>query len=494
MARTQRFLARLLATSLLVVGSAARATTVLVPDFVDDDPSEAIKTRTTILKAVGAIPGLAIAPLSKYQKLAKAHHLNPKQLGNAPAAKLLCHVGKLDGVFAGLVDEQGGRRVLHLVLYAPDGKALFKTDAALTEGDLRQDQVDRISRALATVVSPDEPVVRRPVKGKPDPDSADGADGDAPVGREPVKPRKRDAEPVPEIPEINEERDERERQEREHPRHRDDDADGEKPKRVARTDEDKLRQNRFEDPTFELDLGFAGATQSSVVTNFSPTVPVNFTDLESGFYPGFVARVQSYPFHALLNAASGLGVQATFSYGAISLTPPTGASFSTSDTRFSALLDYRRTLPFVDGESAVFNPRRGLRAGLQLWNVDPATNNGVNLYANDRFGPFVGGELVEAFGHYVRLIAGGQYYFSPYPGSGIEKALGALQTFSFGYGFDGELQGHLGGANESALTAGLKFQYTEFDDCFEQVAGQGCYYGTTQATIDFWLMLGYAFY
>lgn len=481
-----------LACALLLAGT-ARAATILVPEFADDDPGEALKTRTEILKAAGAVEGLAFAPMWKFKKLAKAARLDPAQLGTPKAAKTLCKLGHLDGILGGAVDEDGGRKILHVQLFDPQGAVIYKRDVDVTGGEMRQDQSERIARGVAQALNLDDAAIRQPVAAKPGSaaDEADPAETESDDHIAVVKPKHR-AQPAPEVSD-----EQAERQQARAEQHLEDGPQS------AHPSDEAERQKRFEDPTFELALGVNFGVLSDKLIDYTQSSPRSISDLESSLYPGFAARLQTFPFHARLDPLAGLGATAQFSYGGINVTPATGATFTDADLRFAALINYRFRLPILEGDAAIFSPSLGARAGLQVWKLDPPTN-GASVYPLDRTAPLLGGEVIEPFGHYVRLILGFQYYFVPYPGSStdpnsIEAAQSAKETFSNGFTLDGELQGHFGPANGSALTGSLKASYTQFNDCFVQAltpngSPQGCATTNTQSDVDFWLLLGYAFY
>ena len=83
---------------------------------------------------------------------------------------------------------------------------------------------------------------------------------------------------------------------------------------------------------------------------------------------------------------------------------------------------------------------------------------------------------------------------SPTPGNAVETTLASQSTASDGFGLSCELQGHFARPNASGLTASLRVAYSQFNDCFEQVAGAGCSFSGSQATVDFDALVGWAFY
>ncbi len=94
----------------------------------------------------------------------------------------------------------------------------------------------------------------------------------------------------------------------------------------------------------------------------------------------------------------------------------------------------------------------------------------------------------------MRLVLGGEWIVSPTPGRALETSLDSQSTVSDGFGLSCELQAHFASPNASGLTASLRIAYSQFNDCFEQVAGAGCSYSGSQATVDFDAMVGWAFY
>lgn len=483
----------------LLGAASAQSATILVPEFADDDPSEALRARSELLKSVGSVPGLAIAPLSKFKKLAKSARLDPKDLGNAKAAQTLGKVGHLDGVLSGAVEEVGDHRTLHILFHDAKGTLAYKRDVELANGEMRQDQADRVATGLAGALGLEDAGPRRAIHvangeapNPSDPDAPDPEDT-----RPPVRAVKR--LPTVPAPEINEERDER--QQTRASQHLE-----AAPELVEHSPDELQRLERYEDAAFELSLGLRGSQLSTqLVANAKGrcTVADNsgcVSQLSSSLYPGFTARLSTFPFHGRLDVLSGLGLIAGGSFSVLNIaTGQSGSSgsFTANDLRLYGDLVWRVRLPILSGESGIYAPSLGVRVGERLWNFDPnnaTAANAAQVYPLDRTAPQFAGEILEPLGHYVRLVLSAEVLLSPYPGSTIEKQLMSLQTFSTGYGLSGEVQGHFGAPNSSALTGSFKVSYESFGDCLEVDQTNHCYYNNSQTSLDLALMLGYAFY
>ena len=175
----------------------ARAAVVLIPDIADEDPIEAIRTRADLLKIVGGMPGVVIAPLSKFKRLAQAAHLDPANLGSAEAAIGLGRTTPLTGILGGSVEEVYGRRVLRLRAFDRAGNLICRSSLDLGEGTLgledRQLLADRLMTALGlseTARGPSRVVVAR----------AEEATPGEPVEDADASPRAAPAEPVSNSP------------------------------------------------------------------------------------------------------------------------------------------------------------------------------------------------------------------------------------------------------------------------------------------------------
>jgi hypothetical protein len=485
---------RWLLLAALLSTSAARAAVVLVPSIADDDPIEATRARADLLKVVGRIPGVVIAPLSKFRKLALAADLNPLELSSAKAAVQLGKTTNLTQILAGAVEEQNGRRVLRLRLFDRAGSLLYRGTLDLGERVLAPEETQLVAERLTTALGLE---AGRP-GGSDEAGRPAGSDeiGPAPsrvlIPHQPERAAPVEAavsalspgEPLaPARPLLVEPAEEA---------------------APTLTMQEQLPMtslsNRFEDPGFQIELGVQGSLLNTGIVDDTLNGSCGagssgcIGGLASSLYPGVVGRLQSFPFHDRLDALAGLGLVATGSFATLKIEgSAAGETGSATDVRIGADLVYRLRLGFLSGDAAIFSPSLGVRAGLAMSRFDP--QSGVTqLSALDRIGARFGTELLEPLGHSVRLVLGGDLITSPTPGSAVAETLASQSTASDGFDVSCELQGHFARPNASGLTASLRMAYGQFNDCFEQVAGAGCSYSGSQTTVDFDAMVGWAFY
>ena len=459
----------------MLSASPASAAVVLVPTIVDDDPIEATRARADLLKIVGNIPGVVIAPLSKFRKLALAADLNPLELSSAKAAAELAKTTDLTEILAGSVEEQNGRRVLRLRLFDRAGSLIYRGTLDLGERALAPEETQLVAERLTTALGLDEVPLgpSRVVVAAHEPERA------APV--ESAAAEEQPASSQPMVPE---------------PVRR---AAPELTTQLASPSLDGASE-RFEDPGFQIELGVQGSLLNTGIVDDTQNGSCGaggsgcVGGLGSSLYPGFVGRLQSFPFHDRLDALAGLGLVASGSFASLKIEGSApGQVSSANDLRVTGDLVYRLRLGFLTGEAAIFSPSLGVRAGLVMSRFDPQSG-ATQLSALDRLGARFGTELLEPLGHSVRLVLGGDLILSPTPGSAVETALASQSTVSDGFGLSCELQAHFAPPNASGLTASLRVAYSQFNDCFEKVAGAGCSFSGSEATVDFDAMVGWAFY
>jgi hypothetical protein len=257
---------------------------------------------------------------------------------------------------------------------------------------------------------------------------------------------------------------------------------------------------RFEDPGFQIELGVQGSLLNTGIVDDAQNGSCGaggsgcVGGLGSSLYPGFVGRLQSFPFHDRLDALAGLGFVALGSFAGLKIEGSAPGQVTTAnDLRLAGDGVYRLRLGVFSGDAAIFSPSLGVRAGLAATRFDPQSS-ASQLSALDRLGARFGAELLEPLGHAVRLVLGGDLIMSPTPGSAVETTLASQSTVSDGFGLSCELQAHFAKANASGLTASIRAAYSQFNDCFEQMAGAGCSFSGSQATVDFDALVGWAFY
>lgn len=447
---------------------------VLVPTIVDDDPIEATRARADLLKVVGNIPGVVIAPLSKFRKLALAADLNPLELSSAKAAAELAKTTDLTEILAGSVEEQNGRRVLRLRLFDRAGSLIYRGTLDLGERALVPEETQLVAERLTTALGLDEvPLGPSRVVVAHEPERAAPVESAA-AEEQPASSHPIALEPVQRAaPELT--------------------------TQLASPSLDRASE-RFEDPGFQIELGVQGSLLNTGIVDDSLNGSCGaggsgcVGGLGSNLYPGFVGRLQSFPFHDRLDALAGLGLVATGSFASLKIEGSApGQVSSANDLRIAGDLVYRLRLGFLTGDAAIFSPSLGVRVGLVVARFDPQSSD-TQLSALDRLGARFGAELLEPLGHSLRLVLGGDLILSPTPGSAVETTLASQSTASDGFGLSCELQAHFARPNASGLTASLRVAYSQFNDCFEQVAGAGCSFSGSQATVDFDALVGWAFY
>jgi hypothetical protein len=463
---------RLLVATLLTASS-ANAAVVLVSTIADDDPIEGLRARADLLKVIGTIPGVVIAPLSKFLKLARMARLNPLELSSAKAAVELGKTTDLTGIVGGSVEEVYGRRVLRLRAFDRAGNLIYRGNLDVSEGSLGLEErhlvSDRLSTALGlseTTRSPSRVVVAHvdedsePLETKATAESPSSSVS---------APDVRAAESTPTVS-----------------------AQEQAPRPQP--------SERFEDPGFQIELGVQGSILNTGIVDNTQNGSCGaggsgcIGSLGSSLYPGAVGRLQSFPFHARLDALAGLGFIASGSLAGIRIDGSTpGQNATADDLRINGDLVYRLRLGFLTAGAAIFSPSLGLRAGLQISRLDPQGGS-APIVALDRLGARFGVEILEPLGHSVRVVLGGDLMAAPTPGNAVESMLDSQSTVSDGFGFGCELQAHFAGPNASGPTASIRAAYSQFNDCFERVAGAGCSFSGAQTTVDFDALLGWAFY
>ena len=436
----------------VILGHAAHARAgelleVLVLEVHDDELREGLRARADLLKVVGKIPGVGVAPLAKLTKLARAAHLD--DLRSPQATQELCRVAHLAAVLEGTINERNGRRVLHLNARDASGATIYHRAIDLAVGQLLLEDIESISGDLAAVLQYAGELPPRVVMTHVAPD-------------QPV------AKPLIETT----------------------------PQNTTREPRPEPKPARFEDPAFQVELGARGSTMTSSLTDDSQPGGCGtggagcLSKLGSRLYPGIEARVQAFPFHRGPEWLQGIGValESSFSQLQVAGSAP-NASLTAHDVRFDGDAVYRLRLGIFHGEQAIYAPSFGVRAGLQLRDFD--VPGSALLHPLDRFGARLGAEILEPLGRDLRVALGGVMSLSPTPGQPAEKALQSATTISDGYELDLELQGRLG---TSGFTGSLRVTYGEFGDCYERSASYGCNFSGRQASASADALIGYAIY
>ncbi|MHB1846236.1 MAG: hypothetical protein ACYCWW_15545 [Deltaproteobacteria bacterium] len=443
-----------------LVALPAQATTLLVPDFRDrGDPSEGIRTRSEIVRALGAYPQISIAPLFKFKRLAKRYRL--RRLDDARAASTLGRREGIDGLLAGQIRGRGGLGVVHLVLFDPSGTPLFSEDVPVSDGEIPLDEGSRLARRVAESLG----LRPAPPSGAAEP-SATAPGASAPPAwmahppssatNAPTQPRPASSEPPPYV---SSERDETE----------------------APPPTDPLVAFGLFVPFALRNFDLNGKGQP--IVHFGTDVP----------YSGIGGDLELFPLHAKGLYLRGLGLVARGSIGFLtsSFSDQNGntVSFPSQDLRFDADLTYRLSLADVTGTPYV--PGVALRVGYALFDFQVSPSNPADLQTVSRSAVKLGLEAFELVGPALRLSAGAHLYLDPTPGAAMTAVYGTAQ--SSGFGLDLLATGRLGLTAVPGLGYEAGFSVDSFQDKYagNGTNGPGIDSGD-ESYVTFWLGLKYA--
>ncbi len=425
----------------LVLAARASAVTLVVPDFSDShDFTEGIRARAEMLRALGAYPDIQIAPLSKIRKIARRHHVSPRQLGTARAAKILARIEPIDGVLGGRYEEREEGGVMVVSLYNGAGETLFSNEIPLSGGTLAAGSADQVAAGVAAALGVEAAAPAPPPKPKPPPPPP-RPPAPATAPRYPTAPPPVEAGPSPE-PLLT----------------------------IGLYLPLSLRNFNLSGPTGTLD--------------FNTTSP----------YTGVAGSIAAFPFQTT-PALQGLGFLGEGAIGFINSTYSdamgNSASFGSQAVRLDLDATYRLER-FLKLDNAAFDPSVGIELGWALFHfaIDPIQEPLLHLQTLNRSTPKIGLDWLQPLGSSLRLGLGGALYPFAAPGPFEAGEYGAASGFGWGLDLraDGPLTGNLGW---SAM-----LDYVSFADSFQPTPTAtlpGSYTSSGESYVDLWLGLTYSF-
>ena len=445
---------RLLALALCLAAGTARATTLLVPEFSDpSDPAEGSRARSEILRVVGAYPGVEIAPLFRFKRLAKRHHLNSRQLSTAHAAAVLGRSEGLDGLLAGSLLTRDGRRLVRLVLFDQSGTPAFTGDVGLSGGEVIPAEAAAAGRGIAAALG--LPPIGAPAPAAP----AQAAEGAPPVeaAQPPVDssryPPADQSSIVPVAPEP-----------------------------IGGPIFDASLSLRFTWRSFDL----IDTHTSTTLLHFGTATP----------YLGIGGGFSLFPFRAAAPALQCLGLIGGASIGFVNSTytdaSGNSTSFGSTDLRVNLDLTYRLKLPAFSEAAAIYNPSLAAKVGYALFDFSVDPQNPADLQTVSRSALELGLDYLQPVARWMQLDFGADFFVAPTPGAAEEAVYGSSQSSGFGRG--ATASGSFGAAFAPGLGYRLALDYFAFSDRYAGNGsnGPGINRGD-ESYVDLWLGLTYAF-